>query len=110
VPGVPVRVPWLALIEQFRWDVGFCDVQLHGPFACWRHCHSVRDATREGHAGTVVRDEVAYELPLWPVSALAAPLGAAGMRLLFRARQRRAAALLPQFAADGERRLHPSRA
>lgn len=101
-PGVPVRMPWVALIEDFRWNLGFCDVQLKGPFAYWRHCHSVRDEMREGRAGTVVRDEVAYRLPLWPVSAIGSPLGDLGMRAMFGYRQRQAEVLVRRFAAVAE--------
>ena len=102
-PGVPVRVPWLALIEEFRWDEGFCDVQVKGPFGYWRHCHSVHDAVREGRPGTLVRDEVTYALPLAPVTAVGAPMGQLAMRAMFGYRQRRAAVLLPRFAAAAER-------
>lgn len=99
-PGMPVRLPWLALIEDFRWHEGFCDVQVKGPFQHWRHCHSVRDETREGRRGTVIRDEVAYTLPLWPVSAPAAPLGPVAMQAMFAYRQQQAEVLLPRFAAS----------
>ncbi len=44
LPGIPLRGSWHARIEDFRWNEGFCDVQLSGPFAYWKHCHSVRDA------------------------------------------------------------------
>ncbi len=99
VPGVPVRLPWLALIEDFRWNESFCDVQLRGPFAYWRHCHTVRDEERHGQAGTMVRDDVTYQLPFWPASAVGAPLGPVAMELMFAYRQRQAAVLVPRFAA-----------
>ncbi len=103
-PGVPVRLPWLALIEDFRWNEGFCDVQVKGPFAYWRHCHTVRDETRSGEPGTVVRDAVEYTLPLDPLSRLGTPLGRLAMRALFGYRQRRASELVPQYAATLQRR------
>jgi ligand-binding SRPBCC domain-containing protein len=92
----------VALIEDFRWNAGFCDVQLKGPFAYWRHCHSVRDEMRDGRPGSVVRDEVAYRLPLWPVSVVGSPLGDLGMRAMFGYRQRQAEVLLRQLAAGFE--------
>lgn len=98
-PGVPLRLPWLALIEDFRWDEGFCDVQVKGPFAYWRHCHSVREEVQSGQTGTVVRDDVHYELPVPSVSWLGAPLGRLAMKTMFSYRQQQAEALLPQFAA-----------
>ncbi|MGA7158863.1 MAG: SRPBCC family protein [Acidobacteriaceae bacterium] len=67
IPLSPVRITWLALIEDFRWLESFCDVQLRGPFRYWRHCHTV-----ESHrSGTLLHDEVEYELPLGPLSPLA---------------------------------------
>lgn len=99
-PGVPLRVPWLALIEDFRWNEGFCDVQVKGPFTYWRHCHSVREEMREGRRGTVVRDAVEYTLPMWPASAPGAPLGPLAMRAMFGYRQRQAEVLVGRFAAS----------
>lgn len=99
-PGLPFRQPWLAQIQDFRWNEGFCDLQVKGPFTYWRHCHSVRDEARGGEPGTVVRDEVAYRLPLWPVSRIALPLGREAMRTLFSYRQARAANLVPRFASS----------
>ena len=100
LPMLPLRAPWLARIEDFRWNEGFCDVQLRGPFAYWRHCHSVRDGAvlKDGSAGTLVRDHVIYQLPLDPVSRLGLPVARAAMRALFRYRLARAAELLPEFA------------
>ena len=100
MPGLPFRVPWIALIEDFNWNEGFCDVQLRGPFRYWRHCHSVRDAgsPQDGSAGTIVHDHVTYALPLQPASLLASPLAKGAMHALFAYRQARATELLPQFA------------
>jgi ligand-binding SRPBCC domain-containing protein len=67
VPFSPIRLPWDALIENFRWLEGFCDVQLRGPFKSWRHCHTVRPKRN----GTLLRDEVNYELPFGPLGSLA---------------------------------------
>jgi ligand-binding SRPBCC domain-containing protein len=64
VPFSPVRLPWVAVIEDFRWLAGFCDVQEKGPFQYWRHCHSVTPETRDGVSGTRLRDAVEYEMPL----------------------------------------------
>ena len=62
IPFSPIRVKWDALIEDFHWLEGFCDVQLRGPFRYWRHCH-----TLETHRnGTLLHDDVEYELPLGP--------------------------------------------
>ena len=60
IPYSPIRLPWDAQIEDFRWLEGFCDVQLRGPFKHWRHCHTVHSVP----GGTTIHDAVEYELPL----------------------------------------------
>ena len=67
IPFSPIRVPWDAQIEDFRWLHGFCDVQLRGPFKYWRHCHTLSPTP----TGTLLHDAVEYELPLAPLSNLA---------------------------------------
>jgi ligand-binding SRPBCC domain-containing protein len=93
VPYSPVRLPWDALIEDFRWLEGFCDVQLRGPFKYWRHCHTVR--TLEG--GTVIHDAVEYELPLGFLGSIAnAIFIRRQLAATFRFRQKRTLELLAQ--------------
>ena len=98
LPLVPLRGTWLAQIEDFRWNEGFCDVQLKGPFAYWRHCHSVRDEAREGQRGTVVRDHVTFELPLDSATRIGLPGVKLAFTALFSYRQRQTSTLLPNFA------------
>jgi ligand-binding SRPBCC domain-containing protein len=63
--GIPMR--WTSRIEE--WDPGraFVDRLVRGPYRLWHHRHEFE---REGSA-TVVRDRVAYALPLGPVGELA---------------------------------------
>jgi ligand-binding SRPBCC domain-containing protein len=91
IPFSPIRLAWDALIEDFRWLEGFCDVQLRGPFRYWRNCHTV-----EPHrSGTLLHDEVEYELPLGPFSSLADKLFVhRQLAAAFRYRQRRTLELL----------------
>lgn len=99
VPGLPLRGNWLAKIEDFRWNQGFCDVQLEGPFAYWRHCHSVREAASpEGIRGTTVHDLVTYELPLAPLSEPGAPVAKAALSATFKYRQVQATKLVADYA------------
>jgi ligand-binding SRPBCC domain-containing protein len=70
-PYAPFRLPWEAEISEFVWNDHFCDTQLRGPFAYWRHFHRVQLQTRGGFAGTLLRDELEYELPLGPLGELA---------------------------------------
>ena len=99
LPGLPLRGTWFALIEDFRWSEGFCDVQLRGPFAYWRHCHSVQDAAspETGEPGTMVHDHVTFELPLDGVTRAGLPVVLLVFKALFRYRQVQTAKLLPAF-------------
>ncbi len=97
IPFSPIRVPWDAIIEDFRWLHGFCDIQLRGPFRYWRHCHTLQPTS----TGTLLRDAVEYELPLGPLSPLANTLFVRRqLAATFRFRQRRTLELL----ADLKRR------
>jgi ligand-binding SRPBCC domain-containing protein len=99
LPLLPIRLPWEAAIEDFRWLEGFCDVQERGPFAYWRHCHKVHAEPRDGVAGTYLKDEVAYEPPLGPLGAVAnAVFLKHQLAATFRFRQKRTLELL---AAQG---------
>lgn len=101
LPGFPPRGNWLARIEDFRWNEGFCDVQLKGPFAYWRHCHSVREAiSAAGVHGTIVHDHVTYELPLAPLSDVGAFAARAALSSTFKYRQGQAGELVPAYAAS----------
>jgi ligand-binding SRPBCC domain-containing protein len=92
LPFFPIRVRWLARIDEFEWNRGFCDRQLTGPFRYWRHCHEFDAEERNGIPGTRITDEVRYELPL---DSVAHALGAqALLSTLFRFRRVRLRELL----------------
>jgi ligand-binding SRPBCC domain-containing protein len=63
VPIIPSRVRWTARIVEFQWNHHFCDEQVRGPFASFRHCHRTKSETRNGITGTLVTDEIAFQLP-----------------------------------------------
>ena len=94
LPFLPLRARWRARITEFRALSHFCDVQLSGPFIAWRHCHRFRAQPQGATDGTLVRDELDYELPFAPFSAVAAPLAQLNLAALFRYRQKEAARLL----------------
>lgn len=76
LPLAPIRISWDAEITEFVWNDHFCDHQLRGPFAYWHHCHSLHPESRpDGNgihgAGTLLHDEVEYELPLGKLGDLA---------------------------------------
>ena len=62
----------------------FEDVQVSGPFAAWRHTHTMRPTPR----GSELEDAVSYELPAAPLSHLAEPLARAEFEKLFGYRHR----------------------
>ncbi len=95
VPFSPVRVSWDAEIDQFAWNDHFCDLQQRGPFAYWHHCHRVSPETRGEIAGTLLRDELEYAMPLGPLGAFANWLAVSGqIRATFAFRQARTKELL----------------
>ncbi len=63
IPLSPVRLRWLALIDDFAWNDHFCDFEVTGPFSYWRHCHHVRAEERDGISGSLITDEVHYTFP-----------------------------------------------
>ena len=95
VPFSPVRVSWDAEIDQFAWNDHFCDSQLRGPFAYWHHCHRVAPETRNGRLGTLLTDDLQYEMPLGALGIFANWLAVSGqIRATFAFRQRRTEELL----------------
>jgi ligand-binding SRPBCC domain-containing protein len=63
-PLLPIRAQWIARITEFEWNHYFADVQDKGPFKSWHHRHEYRAEAREGIAGTLVGDEIDYEVGL----------------------------------------------
>jgi len=57
----PWPIRWVAEHTEYEPGRMFADRQLRGPFASWYHRHLFLD---DGAGGTILRDEVDYELPL----------------------------------------------
>jgi hypothetical protein len=57
----PFRLRWVAEHTEYDPPRLFADRQLSGPFAMWYHRHRMID---DGRGGTILRDEVDYELLL----------------------------------------------
>ncbi len=62
---LPLR--WVSRIALWEPGRTFVDVQVRGPYRIWRHRHEFEPSGD----GTVVRDHVAYALPLGPLGELA---------------------------------------
>jgi uncharacterized protein (TIGR01777 family) len=85
-----IRMRWVSLISDWQAGVRLVDHQVRGPYELWRHEHTF--AADPG--GTLVRDRVAYSLPLAPLSGLALPLVRADLRKIFAYRRAAVARLL----------------
>ena len=94
VPLSPLRLPWEAEISEFEWNDHFCDVQVRGPFAKWTHCHRLRPVAE----GTLLRDEVEYELPFGGLGRMGQPLIAWQLKSVFRFRHEKTLELLGLMA------------
>ena len=88
--GVPMR--WRTRIDMFEAPVRFVDVQLSGPYRCWRHVHEFHDAP----GGSKVLDRVTYALPFGFLGSLAHRLLVRRtLERIFEYRQQRLAELFP---------------
>jgi len=63
--GIPMT--WTTRITGFEPPRRFSDVQLSGPYRRWEHSHTFETVP----GGTVVHDEITYEVPLGPLGDLA---------------------------------------
>ena len=71
LPLSPIRLRWEAKISEFEHNDHFCDEQMRGPFAYWKHCHRLHRESRDGLEGTRITDEVVYEMKMGRAGELA---------------------------------------
>jgi ligand-binding SRPBCC domain-containing protein len=93
--GIPFS--WQSEIQRWNPPEVFVDVQRRGPYKHWVHTHRFR----EEQGGTIIEDEVQYELPYAPLGELVYPLVRLQLQRIFRYRQH---AIRVYFAED--RRQH----
>ncbi|HVP56339.1 MAG TPA: SRPBCC family protein [Candidatus Eisenbacteria bacterium] len=62
IPYLPVHERWTALITEFVFHEYFSDTQKQGPFKSWHHTHTFESRIVDGVEGTLVGDEVEYEV------------------------------------------------
>ncbi len=88
-PFLPFRANWIAQITEFEWNHHFADIQKKGPFRRFHHRHEMTRETRNGIAGTIVRDTIEYEVGLAWLGAIAEKVFVAReFERIFRYRQR----------------------
>jgi uncharacterized protein len=81
---------WVAVHQENRPGRQFCDVQIEGPFARWRHCHRF---VPDGPDACVLEDDIEYALPLGlPGKLLGGPLVRQKLARMFRYRHQVTAA------------------
>ena len=96
LPFVPLRLQWVAVIDEFAWNDHFCDTQKTGPLAYWHHCHTIQAETQNGIPGSRIEDDVTFALPFGLLGDLAYLLGVKKqMQSTFAYRQQRLLELLP---------------
>jgi len=64
-----VPVQWVAEHTAYDPPHMFEDTQISGPFSRWRHRHMFIPHEE----GTVLRDEIEFDPPLWPLGEIGAP-------------------------------------
>jgi ligand-binding SRPBCC domain-containing protein len=83
--GLPMR--WRSLISRWEPCDVFVDEQLAGPYKSWVHTHRFRDCDDARGKGTLIDDEVRYELPFGPLGALGLIMVRRQLDSIFRFRQ-----------------------
>jgi ligand-binding SRPBCC domain-containing protein len=110
VPRLPWRIGWLARITEFEWNSHFCDVQVTGPFASWKHRHGIVAESRTDSSGklvegTLISDHVEYAVPFGPLGLVAnAMFVRRQMDSTFAYRQKRLEEILPVALKQSARR------
>jgi len=62
LPYLPVHERWIVDITSFELNRYFHDTQKQGPFRRWEHTHSFEPMMQGEREGTLIRDEVEYEV------------------------------------------------
>lgn len=70
IPYVPIHERWVVHITEFALNDYFHDVQKQGPFRRWEHTHSFASETQGEIEGTLIGDEIDYEVGFGAVGRL----------------------------------------
>ncbi len=104
IPWVPRRVSWLARITEFEWNSHFRGEQVRGPFTAFRHRHGIQPETRNGEDGTLVMDEIEFELPYGLIGQAGGFIVKSQLKRAFAYRQKRLPEILAVAARQAARR------
>ena len=95
--GIPTR--WQTEIATYEPPARFIDLQARGPYRSWEHEHTFRSV----HGGTLVEDQVVYELPFGPLGEIAHRLTVRPeLQRIFRHRARTIAAIFAPVEANDQ--------
>jgi uncharacterized protein (TIGR01777 family) len=81
IHGIPVR--WKTLISEWNPEMSFIDNQLKGPYKKWHHVHTFEEVI----GGTLISDEVTFQIPGWYLGKIALPLVRSDVIKIFKFRQ-----------------------
>ena len=95
---------WMARITEFAWNSHFCDEQVRGPFAQFRHRHGIQPEVRDGVEGTLVTDQIDFALPWGVLGKIGAVFVKRSLRQAFAHRQKRLPEILAVAARQAARR------
>ena len=84
---LPLHAKWTARITEFEWNHHFADLQIKGPFKRFYHRHELMSETRQGISGTLVRDQIEYEVGYGFLGRLAEKYIAGQLNETFKYRQ-----------------------
>ena len=104
IAWVPRRMSWMARITEFAWNSHFCDEQVRGPFATFRHRHGIQAEVRDGLEGTLVADEIEFALPWGVLGKVGGLLVKHELSRTFAFRQKRLPEILAVAARQAARR------
>jgi ligand-binding SRPBCC domain-containing protein len=102
---VPRRMSWMARITEFAWNSHFCDEQVRGPFAAFRHRHGIEAAHQDGVEGTLVSDEIEFALPWGVLGRVAGLFVKRELQRTFAHRQKRLPEILAIAGRQATRRV-----
>jgi ligand-binding SRPBCC domain-containing protein len=101
---IPRRVSWMARITEFAWNSHFIDEQVRGPFTRFRHRHGIVSEVRDGVEGTLVTDEIEYDLPFGVLGHMADSFVRRKLTQSFAYRQKRLPEILAAAAQQAVKR------
>ena len=81
--GIPLQ--WQTLISEWKPHRQFVDEQLKGPYAKWVHTHRFEPTNN----GILMRDEVNYRLPFFPLGEVMLPVIRLQLKRIFSYRAER---------------------